>query len=63
MLKSRLEKIGETTFRPNSKGELFVSMLNPNRIVEGEDELRIIIKSEEGAIELLQTEPFKIQIK
>lgn len=38
-------------------------MLNPNRIVQGANELKIVIKSEDGTKEGIQTEPFKIQIK
>ncbi|WP_312471991.1 hypothetical protein [Neobacillus sp.] len=56
------EMIGETTFQPNAKGELSVSMLNPMRIVQGAKELRILIKSENEIKELIQTEPFTIQM-
>lgn len=53
--------IGETSFRPNANGELFVSMMNPNRMFEGEEEMRVIVQSEKDAENSLQSKPFILQ--
>lgn len=53
--------VGQTAFRPNANGELFVSMMNPNRIFEGEEEMRVIIQSKEVAEDSFQSEPFILQ--
>jgi len=57
------EMIGEITFRPNAKGELFVSMINPIRIFQGAQEFKIKIKSEDGSLKIIETLPFSIQIE
>ena len=53
--------VGQTAFRPNPNGELFVSMMNPNRIFEGEEEMRVIVQSEKDAENSLQSKPFILQ--
>ena len=55
--------IGEKIFRPNANGELFVSMMNPNRIFEGEEEMRVIVQSEEDAEHSFQSKPFILQTR
>jgi len=57
------EMIGDITFRPNAKGELFVSMVNPIRIFQGAQEFRIMIKSEDVSLKIVETEPFTIQLE
>lgn len=53
--------VGQTTFRPNANGELFVSMMNPNRMFEGDEEMRVIVQSEKDAEDSLQSKPFILQ--
>ncbi|MDQ0271442.1 hypothetical protein [Cytobacillus purgationiresistens] len=60
---SKGEIVGDTSFQPNANGELFVSMLNPNRVVQKKSELTILIKSDSGKIDIYQSEPFKIMIR
>ena len=55
--------IGKKAFRPNANGELFVSMMIPNRMVEGEEEMRVIIQSEEDAEDSFQSKPFTLQTR
>ncbi|MEI4771953.1 hypothetical protein WAX74_20335 [Psychrobacillus sp. FJAT-51614] len=52
--------VGETLFQPNEQGELFVSMKNPLRIINGK-EVRVIV-SENGK-EVLRTQPFIVSKK
>ena len=55
------QMIGKNMFRPNANGELFVSMMNPNRIFEGKEKMRVIVQSEKDAEASLQTKPFILQ--
>jgi|GEM_PF-6476625 len=48
---------GETLFQANEQGELVISMLNPERIVQAEEDARIIIRNSKGEI-VKQTSPF-----
>lgn len=41
---------GETVFKPNDMGELFVSMKNPERMMLGANELKIVIKQDEDNV-------------
>lgn len=41
---------GETIFKPNDMGELFVSMKNPERLMLGAIELKLEIKQEENNV-------------
>ncbi|MEK5108788.1 hypothetical protein LG276_05430 [Cytobacillus kochii] len=53
--------VGDTLFKPNEQGELFVSMQNPLRIVLNVKETRVVV-SEDGK-EILRTEPFIVSEK
>lgn len=56
----KLGKIdGETNFIPNSKGELFVSMKNPERLFLEANELKLVIKEKES--EVIVSAPFIIK--
>ncbi|MFC6333076.1 hypothetical protein ACFP56_10610 [Paenibacillus septentrionalis] len=56
----KLGKIdGETNFIPNSKGELFVSMKNPERLFLETNELKLVIKEKES--EVIVNAPFIIK--
>ena len=55
--------VGKTAFRPNANGELFVSMMHPNRLFEGKEEMRVIIQSEEDAEDSFQSKPFILQTR
>lgn len=48
---------GETSFQPNEQGELYVSMKNPLRVMDGK-EIRVFV-SEDGK-EVLISEPFRV---
>lgn len=52
--------VGGTLFQPNEQGELYVSMKNPLRIIDGK-EVRVIV-SENGK-EVLRTQPFIVSKK
>ena len=52
--------VGETLFQPNEQGELYVSMKNPLRVIDGK-EVRVIV-SENGK-EVLRTQPFIVSKK
>lgn len=52
--------VGATLFQPNEQGELYVSMKNPLRIINGK-EVRVIV-SENGK-EVLRTQPFIVSKK
>lgn len=52
--------VGATLFQPNEQGELYVSMKNPLRIINGK-EVRVIV-SEKGK-EVLRTQPFIVSKK
>ena len=49
--------VGETLFQPNEQGELYVSMKNPLRIINGK-EVRVYV-SENGK-EFLSSQPFMV---
>lgn len=49
----------ETKLRPNSNGELYVSMLNPERLFEGAEEMRIEVMTF-GQKEVLKSYPFQL---
>jgi hypothetical protein len=49
---------GETILHPNHKGELYVSMLNPERLFTGADEVRIEISEYDQKV-ITQSFPFK----
>ncbi len=52
--------VGETLFKPNPKGELFVSMRNPLRMAEDGTELKIKVTTKEGK-EILTSASFVIK--
>ncbi|WP_454190952.1 hypothetical protein [Paenibacillus sp. Marseille-Q7038] len=49
----------ETKLRPNSNGELYVSMLNPKRLFEGAETMRIEVMTF-GQKEVLKSYPFQL---
>lgn len=49
----------ETKLRPNSNGELYVSMLNPERLFEGTKEVRIEVMTF-GQKEVVKSYPFQL---
>jgi hypothetical protein len=53
------EIVGETTFQPDDKGNLTVEMLNPERVLQGSDKMRVEIYSKDE-IERIQSAPFKL---
>lgn len=52
----------ETKLRPNSNGELYVSMLNPERLFEGTEEMRIEVVAFSQK-EVMESYPFQISDK
>ncbi|MBM7588086.1 hypothetical protein JOC86_004661 [Bacillus pakistanensis] len=53
------EIIGETTFQPDDKGNLTVEMLNPERVFQGSDKMRVAIYSKDK-VKRIQSAPFKL---
>lgn len=52
--------VGETLFKPNNQGELFVSMANPTRLVLGAKQVRIKVTTKDGK-EKIATSPFTLK--
>ena len=59
------EAVGETIFKPDKDGRLFISMENPDRIMEGSEGVAIAIQAMDGEalVEMFQTEQFLIERK
>ena len=53
---------GETSLQPSSEGELYVSMLNPERIFADAEEVKIIIKTTDQQV-VAKSLSFKLQTK
>lgn len=51
--------VEDTHLSPNIRGELYVSMLNPKRIFNGSDEVRIVVNDVDGTI-VAESVPFRI---
>ena len=59
------EAVGGTIFKPDKDGRLFVSMENPDRIIEGSEGVAVAIQAMDGEalVEMFQTEQFVIERK